>query len=277
MEPQQRRRGSGHTVMPRSSKSNCICSGDVMSFRSVRIAMFCLVFLLFGLTTGENLQAQAPTGGLNGVITDPSGGVIAKAAVRLTSASGASLDTTTNRDGFYEFKGLLPGTYTLKAVAKGFALFSQEDVQIIAGQAKQLNIGLLIQIEEEKVEVTDSTTKVDVDPSNNAGTVVMKGKDLEAHSDDPDELQSELQALAGPSAGPNGGEIYIDGFTGGQLPPKEAILEVRINQNPFSAEYDKLGYGRIEITTKPGFSQFHGDAMVNGNASAFNARNPFAV
>jgi hypothetical protein len=227
------------------------------------------------LTTGENLQAQAPTGGLNGVITDPSGGVIAKAAVRLTSASGASLDTTTNRDGFYEFKGLLPGTYTLKAVAKGFALFSQEDVQIIAGQAKQLNIGLLIQIEEEKVEVTDSTTKVDVDPSNNAGTVVMKGKDLEALSDDPDELQSELQALAGPSAGPNGGQIYIDGFTAGQLPPKASIREIRINQNPFSSEYDKLGYGRIEILTKPGTDQLHGQVFVTGNTAGFNSRNPF--
>ncbi len=246
-----------------------------MSFRCVRIALFCLVFLLFGLTTGENLQAQAPTGGLNGVITDPSGGVIAKAAVRLTSASGASLDTTTNRDGFYEFKGLLPGTYTLKAVAKGFALFSQEDVQIIAGQAKQLNIGLLIQIEEEKVEVTDSTTKVDVDPSNNAGTVVMKGKDLEALSDDPDELQSELQALAGPSAGPNGGQIYIDGFTAGTLPPKASIREIRINQNPFSAEYDKLGYGRIEILTKPGTDQFHGQAFLSGTTASFNGRNPF--
>ena len=77
-----------------------------------------------------------------------------------------------------------------------------------------------------------------------------KDKDLEALSDDPDELSNELSALAGPSAGPNGGQIYIDGFTGGQLPPKSAIREIRINQNPFSAEFDKIGYGRIEILTK---------------------------
>src|SRR5438093_12403325 len=109
---------------------------------------------------------------------------------------------------------------TLKAVAKGFAIVTQENVGILAGKTQQLNIGLVIQIEEEKVEVSDSSTRVDVDPSNNAGTVVMKGKDLEALSDDPDELQSELQALAGPSAGPTGGQIYIDGFTAGQLPPK---------------------------------------------------------
>jgi len=261
--------------MPRSPKSDYFCSGDLMSFRSVRTVLFCLVFLLFGFTIGENLRAQSPTGGLNGVITDPLGGVIAKAAVRLINAKGASLDTTTNRDGFYEFKGLLPGTYTLKAVSKGFALFTQDNVQILAGQTKELNIGLLIQIEEEKVEVTDSSTKVDVDPSNNAGTVVIKGKDLEALSDDPDELQSELQALAGPSAGPNGGQIYIDGFTAGQLPPKASIREIRINQNPFSSEYDKLGYGRIEILTKPGTDQLHGQLFLMGNTDSFNSRNPF--
>lgn len=90
-------------------------------------------------------------------------------------------------------------------------------------------------------------------------------------------MQSELEALAGPSAGPNGGQIYIDGFTGGQLPPKSSILEIRVNQNPFSAEYDKLGYGRIEITTKPGMSQYHGQGFVSGNSSAFNTRNPFAT
>ncbi len=248
-----------------------------MSFRPIRIVLLSLVFLLSLFPIAGNLDAQTPTGGLHGVVTDPSGGVIAKASVRLTSASGASQDTTTNRDGSYEFKGLLPGAYTVKAVAKGFALFTQGDVQIIAGQIQQLKIGLLIQVEEQKVEVTDSTTKLDVDPSNNAGMVVLKGQDLEALSDDPDELQSELQALAGPSAGPNGGQIYIDGFTGGTLPPKSSIREIRINQNPFSAEYDKLGYGRIEILTKPGTDQYHGQLSLTANTSAFNSRNPFEI
>ena len=246
-----------------------------MSFRHARRALLTLVFLCAIFLPGKNLRAQTPSGGLSGVVTDPSGASIAKASVRLTNASGSSLDATTNRDGFYEFKALAPGTYTLKAVAKGFALFTQEDVQILDGQAQKLNIGLLIQVEEEKVEVTDNSNKVDVDPSSNAGTVVMKGKDLEALSDDPDELQSELQALAGPSAGPNGGQIYIDGFTAGQLPPKASIREIRINQNPFSSEYDKLGYGRIEILTKPGTDQLHGQIFLTGNTDAFNTRNPF--
>jgi len=246
-----------------------------MNFGSVRSVLLILLASASLLLPAGNLYAQAQPGSLTGVVTDPSGGVIAKAAVRLINSGGASIDTTTNRDGVYEFKNLAPGTYSLKAVTKGFALFTKEDVQIVAGQLQQINIALTIQIEEQKVEVTDSSTTVGVDPTNNAGAVVLKGADLEALSDDPDELQSELQALAGPSAGPNGGQIYIDGFTGGTLPPKSSIREIRINQNPFSAEYDKLGYGRIEVFTKPGTDQFHGQVSLMGNTAGFNSRNPF--
>ena len=105
---------------------------------------------------------------------------------------------------------------------------------------------------------------------------MISGKELEALPDDPDELQSDLEALAGPSAGPNGGQMYIDGFTAGQLPPKSSIREIRINQNPFSAEYDQLGYGRIEIFTKPGTDKLHGQLFADGNDSSFNSPNPFA-
>jgi outer membrane receptor for ferrienterochelin and colicin len=132
-------------------------------------------------------------------------------------------------------------------------------------------------METQNVTVTDQGMSVDTSADNNASSLVIKGKDLDALSDDPDELQSELTALAGAAAGPNGGQIYIDGFTGGQLPPKSSIREIRINQNPFAAQYDKLGYGRIEILTKPGTDKLHGSFMMNGNSSAFNSLNPFVT
>jgi hypothetical protein len=182
------------------------------------------------------------------------------------------MDTTTNKEGVYEFKNLAPGTYEIKAVAAGFALFDKPGVTLATGQTMRLDVQLALEIEKERVEVNSSTTQVDVSPQNNANSITLQGKDLEALSDDPDELSSELQALAGPSAGPNGGQIYIDGFTAGQLPPKASIREIRINQNPFSSEYDKLGYGRIEIFTKPGTDKLHGRVQVSGNASAFNAK-----
>jgi hypothetical protein len=82
-----------------------------------------------------------------------------------------------------------------------------------------LDIQLEVGMEKQAVTVTD-TSKVDVSPVNSVGAIVLKGEDLKAFSDNPDDLQNELLALAGPAAGPNGGGIYIDGFTGGHLPPQ---------------------------------------------------------
>lgn len=231
---------------------------------------FILLFIVLGAT-----EAQTPIGVLRGQVTDPSAAGIEGATILVTSSNGDSKGATTAKDGTFEIKDLPPGTYQVKAIAKGFAIFTKEGVVVAAGQTVRVSVQMTIEVRQEKVVVSDTSTNVDVDPANNANTIVMQGKDLDALSDDPDELQSELQALAGPSAGPNGGQIYIDGFTGGQLPPKASIREIRINQNPFSAEYDKLGYGRIEVFTKPGTDKLHGQFFVSGNSSYFNARNPF--
>lgn len=109
-----------------------------------------------------------------------------------------------------------------------------------------------------------------------AGAVVIQGDDLDALADDPQDLQSDLMALAGPAAGPNGGAIYIDGFSGGQLPAKESIREVRVNQNPFAPEYDKIGFGRVEVFTKPGSGQWKGTLGFNYANEMWNSRNPYA-
>jgi hypothetical protein len=246
-----------------------------MRFGFIQRFVVFMAALLLAAASGKAWQAQTTTGTLRGQVTDPSGAAVTSATVLVTTPSGAATTATTNRDGVFEVTGLAPGKYGVKVIAPGFTSYENPGIDIAAGQAQKLNVSMNIEVQEEKVEVTDTTTKVDVNPANNAGAIVMQGKDLEALSDDPDELQSELQALAGPSAGPNGGQIYIDGFTAGQLPPKASIREIRINQNPFSAEYDKLGYGRIEILTKPGTDQYHGQFFLTGNTAGFNSRNPF--
>jgi hypothetical protein len=224
-----------------------------------------------------SLQAQIPAGTLRGQVLDPSGAGVPEASVQAVSSSGQSSPGVVKADGSYEIRSLAPGAYTVRAEAKGFAVFEQQSVAMAAGQGKRLDITLQLAEEREQVTVSDRTTQVSVAASENSSELVIKGEDLQALSDDPDELQSELEALAGPSAGPNGGQIYVDGFTAGQLPPKADILEIRINHNPFSAEYDRLGYGRIEITTRPGSSHLHGQILGNFNDSAFNSRNPFAT
>jgi hypothetical protein len=235
-----------------------------------------LLITLFSLLVFANLSfAQAPLGALRGQVTDPSGAAITNANVVMTPATGSPLTTQTNSQGMYEFKTLPPGKYTLNVIADGFTVYENDNADI-ADQPLRLNVQLTIAVQEQKIQVSDTAPTVDVNPANNAGALVLSGKELEALPDDPDELQSDLEALAGPSAGPNGGQMYIDGFTAGQLPPKSSIREIRINQNPFSSEYDKLGYGRIEIFTKPGTDKYHGQFYIDGNDSAFNAPNPFA-
>src|SRR5438876_1076514 len=230
-----------------------------------------ILFLL--LTCGVFAQSQTTT--LRGKVTDQTGAVIPQATVTATPSNGKNATATTDGGGAFEIKGVAPGTYSITVSAKGFAPFRKESVAVAVDKPQTLDVALEIQTQEEKVEVEAQGNNLDVSSSSSAGSLIIKGKDLEALSDDPDELQSELQALAGPAAGPNGGQIYIDGFTGGQLPPKSAIREIRVNQNPFSAQYDKLGYGRIEVFTKPGTDQLHGQIFVTGNTNTFNSRNPF--
>jgi hypothetical protein len=221
--------------------------------------------------------APAQTGPvvLSGLVADPDDAEIPGATLTLTPASGKAYAIKSGSDGSYVFRGVPSGTYSLTITMPGFASFVRQGVRIGGVTPPVINAKLAIQDQQTVVNVTTNQNAVSVDQDSNASSTVLKGKDLDALSDDPDELSSELTALAGPSAGPNGGQIYIDGFTGGQLPPKSSIREIRINQNPFSAQYDRAGFGRVEIFTKPGTDKFHLFAQINGNEKAFNTGSPF--
>jgi hypothetical protein len=251
-------------------------------FVHVLIAVVLFLAGAFG-AYGQSAAAAAPpaappvtTATLRGHIADPTGALIPGATVTILNAAGATVRTVTSDAlGIYSVPGLQPGGYIVRAEYAGFAPFQSVTLSLGPGQSKRVDISMAIEVAQQNVTVTEDESSVGVEAGDNASSVVLKDKDLEALSDDPDELQNELEALAGPSAGPNGGQIYIDGFSGGQLPPKSAIREIRINQNPFSAEFDRLGYGRIEILTKPGTDKLHGQAFIQGNTKQFNTGNPF--
>src|SRR6201991_5224797 len=244
-----------------------------MSFR----ATWKFVLLFFIALMPMIAAAQQTAATVRGVVADPENAVIPGATVTFTPASGKALVTQSESDGTYVLRNVPAGTYSVTVTMPGFASFVKMGVRVGAGQALTMDVKMTIQEQQQEVNVTTSAAQVSVDADNNASSTVLKGKDLDALSDDPDELSSELTALAGPAAGPNGGQIYVDGFTGGQLPPKSSIREIRINQNPFSAEYDKLGYGRIEILTKPGTDRLHGMIIASGNHSAFKPVNTFVT
>jgi hypothetical protein len=235
------------------------------------------IFIAAFLTAAFSINTFAQsTGSIAGTIVDVNGAIVVGANVTAVGSDGKEKTTTSNKNGEFTINGLAAGTYILRVIAPNFQLFENPEVAVTSGKKSELSVTLTVQAVTENVEV-GSPDQVSTDPTNNADATVLKEKDLEALPDDPDDLAAALQALAGPSAGPNGGQIYIDGFTGGNLPPKEAIREIRINSNPFSAEFDRLGFGRIEILTKPGSDKFRGNAFFNFNDESLNSRNPFSL
>lgn len=219
--------------------------------------------------------AQQTRGTIRGVIKDELGATIVGAAVTLTDANGVEKTVTTNGEGAYVFGGLAPGKYSLRATAKGFADADEAEVDLAPGARQAMDLTLKVTIEEQKVTIA-AETPLSTESTANANQTLITGKDLDALPDDPDELAAALQALAGPSMGPNGGQIFVDGFSGGRLPPKESIREIRINQNPFAAENDQPS-GRIDILTRPGTDKIRGSAFFNFQDESFNSRNPFAT
>ena len=215
---------------------------------------------------------------LKGVVTDQSGALIPGAQVSVLGASGVVETTTSGNDGTYIVSGLTSGKYTVQASSPGMQ--SQASNLDFDGGSATLDLSMRVVLEKQEVTVQESAgPQVTTDPSQSAATVVMKDESLDALSDDPDDLQADLLALAGPSAGPNGGQIYIDGFTNGDaaLPNKDAIREIRVNQNPFSPEFDAIGFGRTEILTRPGRDKLRGQAYFNDGSDIFNSRNPYAL
>ena len=239
--------------------------------RTPELVRAAVLMLATGLVPASS---QTGSGSVSGQVTDPSGRSIPDASVSLTGERGPSRSVKSDVRGQYQLRGINPGTYTMRATAKGFAAAERVGYEVKGGPAQVLDFPLELASTTEKVTVQD-TLQLAVDPSNNASALVIRGKELDALADDRDDLAADLSALAGPAAGPNGGQIFIDGFTGGRLPPKSSIREVRVNQNPFSAEYDRIGTGRIEVFTKPGSEDFHGEIQTHDGDSVFNARNPF--
>jgi hypothetical protein len=231
------------------------------------------LLLLFAVCALGVAAQQASTGTLRGQLTDEFGGVIVGATVTATDAGGKVKTVTSDNDGSFIVAGLVPGRYTVRAFAPGFALYENAEVDIQPGRNELPKITLGVSLEKEEVTVA-SEGPVSIDNAS-AGAIVLKGKDLEALPEDPDELAAALSALAGPAAGPNGGQITIDGFEGGRIPPKDSIREIRVNDNPLSAERDQPGFGGIQIFTKPGTDKLRGSLGATFNDESFNSRNPF--
>src|SRR5260370_9283711 len=188
-----------------------------------------LVIIL--ILVASSLSAQ--TSSLRGNVTDETGAGVPKAKVTLTGPGGLAKTATAMNDGTYSFAGLPRGNYTVQAPAPDLA---QQPVKLALKTGVQtLNLQLKVASAVQQVTVQENAAPaLGTDPSSNTNSLILRGEDLQALSDDPEDLAADLQALAGPSAGPSGGSIYIYWFSGGAPPPHESTPEVPINQKPLS-------------------------------------------
>ena len=207
-----------------------------------------------------------------GVVTDPSGALVPRAAVHIAARDGSfTHDLLADALGRFSLS-VLPGTYNLTVTAPGFEPFHKE--VRVGTSLVNVNARLVIAVAQSVVEVSGNANAMSTSGDANKDGLDLEGDSLAALSDDDATFQQQLLALAGDD-GSHPPQVYVDGFSGGRFPPKSTIREVKINQNPFSAAYESVGLGRIEIFTKPGTGSMHGSIAVYGDPSAFNSQNPF--
>jgi hypothetical protein len=237
-----------------------------------KIAVALSLILLFMNNAALAAEDADPQGTLElrGTVIDKTRAYLPAVPVTLDDQKGNKYTATTDEKGQYRFTGIKPGVYTITVEAEGFATFTGQ-IDLTARRTTPFDITLEVTVAE-KVDVRNDDATISSDPDQNLTAIRLTGKDLEALPDDPDELLETLRQMAGATGDAT---VYVGGFRErGQLPPKEAIQMIRINANPYSAEFSEPGFARIEIITKPGADTFHGSFRFNFNDESLNARNP---
>jgi len=169
---------------------------------------------------------------------------------------GGERRVRTGSDGAYAITGLRAGRYNMRYIVRGFSVTERSGVEIKGPVV--LDVQMTLGTEAQVVNVEDEANRVSADAANNGSALVLRERQLAALSDDPDELAAQLQAMAGPGAGPERRADLYRWLHRWHAAVKGFDREVRINANPFSPEFEKPGFGRIEIFTRPGMDTVHG-------------------
>ncbi len=103
-----------------------------LRYKASPVAFAIIVLLIFGVTPRAAAAQTTGLGALHGQVLDPSGGAVVGASVVLTTPTGDALVATTDQQGIFDRKGLAPGKYSVQIIAKGFAIYKNDDVEIAA-------------------------------------------------------------------------------------------------------------------------------------------------
>ena len=208
-----------------------------------------LALALSLLSTGHLAAAQEPllpstaphaSSTISGTVLDPSGALLANARLTLSNAAGSRTEARTGSTGRFSIEHP-PGAYTLHVEADGFLPYEAQ-LTVITSHPQQISVSLKIAVERIEVSVP-SDSGASTESADNGSALVLKGGDLDVLATRDDDLQKQLLAMAG-GDGQHPPQVYVDGFSGGRFPPKSAIREVRINQNPFSCHPNNCDRGK---------------------------------
>jgi hypothetical protein len=224
------------------------------------------------------LVAQVSVGG---VVVDPDGAAVSNVRIQLSTPRGAAVEranAVADSAGRFRFQHVAAGDYTLDVPATyGFEPY-QQMVHITAGM-RDLRIQLKTPVVTEDVTVTPQSSQVSADASSNRDQVSADANMLEkVPVFDQDYIAALTPFLDQTGVATSGVTIIVDGVEmKGTGVSASAIAEAHINNDPYSAETNRPGRGRIEIITKPGTPQLHGTMNFTFRDSVFDAKNYFAV
>jgi hypothetical protein len=273
--------------------------------RNIVLALLSLV--VFSTLSSKLSHAQG-LGSIVGTVTDPSGAAIASAKIRATqTGTSFSREATTNGDGYFVISSLSPAPYTVVTEASGFSA-AKQDVTLLADQTLTLNVTMQVGMTNQVVEVAANALQVDT-----ATSTIKQVIDQQRIAELP--LNGRNAAtltllVAGAVNSPNGGADqgatktfpgavtfsangarqnsisyqldggnYVDEYTNVNqpFPFPDALQEFSVQTSNYSAEYGENAGGVVNVVTKPGTNNFHGDAFEFVRNPIFNAQNYFAT
>lgn len=224
-----------------------------------------LVLLFCGLLPPAVAQAQ-DAAALRVTVRDETEAALIHATVTLTNSSGVARQVLVDESGVASFAGLQAGSYQITVDAAGFQSFAGP---FTVKRGANTAVATLTVMYREEIQVNEVSAESRRD---NGFTTTLSKEDIDALSDDPDEMADQLAQMAGPGA-----QLFIDGFRGGRLPPKDQIQQIRFNTNSYSAEYHEAGMVRVEVITKPGMGNWRGMMNFGFRDESLNATNKFAT
>src|SRR5215831_12338616 len=268
-----------------------------------------LALIVLALGTVPPGPAQETRGAILGRAADSSGGAISGAQVRaVNTATGVEVTTTTNESGNYVLPYLLPGTYTLQTQASGFKKSIRDGIELRINDRVELNVELEVGQISEQIEVRSETPLLDT-PTSSLGQVVDQRRILDLPTFGGSVMVlvqlapgvinttdmrlakagsfsiNKNSQIATDGAGQYNNEFTLDGVPNTQaeggstrvgfIPPSAAVAEFKMQTAPYDASAGHSVGSVVNVSTKSGTNQLHGQAEWALRNSLFDAPNIF--